>query len=175
MRNQEPGTRSTEQPQRLRDLGVRVRTYEQRDREQVWALHQEGLRDTGALLPQNQPEWDEDVRQVEKVYLTEGSHFWVVEREGRLIGMTAVHRMGPEMAELKRMRVASDWRRKGIGQLLLEVAEEFCRRQGYTRIVLDTTDRQEAARRLYERNGYVRTGERPLGEMRMVFYRKEMA
>jgi aspartate N-acetyltransferase len=72
------------------------------------------------------------------------------------------------------MRVTARWRRRGLGQALLEVAEEFCRRQGYRRIVLDATDRQEAARRLYERNGYTRTGERPLGEMRMVFYRKEL-
>ena len=175
MRNKEQVTRNKGQAARLRDLGVQVRTYEPRDREQVWALHQEGLRDTGAFYPNADPRWDDDLRRIEEVYLTEGSHFWVAEAGDRLVGMTAVLREEVETARLRRMRVTAGWRRRGLGQALLEIAEEFCRRQGYRRIVLDTTDRQQAARRLYERNGYVRTGERQLGEMQMVFYRKELA
>jgi len=172
MRNMEPGTRNRGQAARLRDLGVQVRTFEPRDSEQVWALHQEGLRDTGAFYPNADPRWDDDLRGVEEVYLTEGSHFWVAQAGGRLVGMTAVVREDGDTARLRRMRVTARWRGRGLGQALLEVAEEFCRRQSYKRIVLDTTDRQQAARRLYDRNGYVRTDERPLGEMQMIFYRK---
>jgi len=175
MRNKEQVTRNKGQAARLRDLGVLVRTYEPGDSDAVWTLHQEGLRDTGAFYPDADARWDDDLRRIEEVYLTEGSHFWVAERGGRLIGMAAVLREDTETARLRRMRVTAGWRRRGLGQALLEVAEEFCRRHGYRRIVLDTTDRQEAARRLYERNGYTRTGERQLGEMQMVFYRKELA
>jgi GNAT superfamily N-acetyltransferase len=175
MKNKEQVTRNKGQAARLRDLGVLMRTYEPQDREQVWALHQEGLRDTDALYPDADPRWDDDLRRIEEVYLTEGSHFWVAEAGDGLVGMTAVLHEDVETARLRRMRVTAGWRRRGLGQALLEVAEEFCRRHGYRRIVLDTTDRQQAARRLYERNGYVSTGERQLGEMQMVFYRKELA
>ena len=170
MKGGEQGTRNTEQGTRG---PLVIRTYEPRDRQQVWELHQEGLRDTGALYPGADPKWDDDLRDIEAVYLGEGSHFWVVEEDGRLIGMTAIVRED-ETARLRRMRVTAARRRKGLGQRLLEIAEDFCRSQGYKSIVLDTTDRQRAAQRLYEKNGYVRTGERPLGEMRMVFYRKEL-
>ncbi len=150
-----------------------IRTYEARDHQPVWELHQEGLRDTGALYPNADPKWDDDLRDIEGVYLGEGSHFWVAEQAERLTGMAAVLREDAETARLRRMRVTAASRRKGLGQRLLEIAEEFCRAHGYRRIVLDTTDRQQAAQRLYEKNGYVRTGERPLGDMWVFFYEKE--
>ena len=58
-----------------------IRTYKIRDHEQVLNLHLEGLRDTGALPPQELTEWDADLRDIEGVYLNEGSHFWVVEEK----------------------------------------------------------------------------------------------
>jgi putative acetyltransferase len=154
--------------------GVVIRTYEARDAEAVWEMHWEGLRDTRSLVVPRQSAWDDDVRNVEDHYLGEGSHFWVVEDAGRIIGMAAVHRLGPGAAELKRMRVTGDRRGRGLGQRLLELAEEFCRAQGYSRIVLDTTDRMEAARRLYEKNGYVLSHEMPLGGRRIYYYAKEL-
>jgi GNAT superfamily N-acetyltransferase len=54
------------------------------------------------------------------------------------------------------------------------VTEEFCRRCGYRRIILDTPDRQEAARRLYERNGYRLYSAMSLPGFALLFYRKEL-
>ena len=154
--------------------GSVFRTYEPRDAEAVCQLHREGLRDTHSVVVPRQSAWDDDVRNVEDHYLAEGSHFWVVEEAGRIIGMAAVRRLGPGAAELKRMRVAGDRRGRGLGQRLLGLAEEFCRTQGYGRIVGDTTDRMEAARRLYEKNGYTLTHEMPLGSLRIYYYAKEL-
>jgi ribosomal protein S18 acetylase RimI-like enzyme len=114
------------------------------------------------------------MRKVEAHYLGEGSQFWVVEEQGRLIGMVAIRGLGPGTAELKRMRVAGDRRRRGLGQRLLELAERFCRAHGYKRIVLDTTDRMEAARGLYEKNGYALSHEMPLADRRIYYYAKEL-
>ena len=155
--------------------GVVIRTYEPRDAEVVWELHWEGLRETGSVIVPTQSAWDDDVQNVEGHYLGGGSHFWVAEEAGRIIGMAAIHRLGPGTAELKRMRVARDRRRQGLGQRLLELAEEFCRVQGYARIVLDTTDRMEAARRLYEKNGFAITHEMTLADRRIYYYAKELA
>ena len=151
-----------------------IRTYEPRDRERVFELHTEGLRDTYSALPVVDPVWDEDLRNVEAVYLGEGSHFWVVEEEGQVIGMVAVRRMDDDTAELRRMRVAGSRRRQGLGQRLLELAEEFCRREGYRGIGLNTTDRQAAARRMYEKNGYVMEAAMPISPLTLFFYRKEL-
>lgn len=154
--------------------GLVIRTYERKDRERVFELHTEGLRDTYSALPVADPRWDDDLRDIEAVYLGEGSHFWVVEEGGEVIGMVAVLRKDGETGELKRMRVAGGRRRKGLGQRLLELAEDFCRREGYRRIGLDTTDRQAAARRLYEKNGYALVGAMPIPPLTLFFYRKEL-
>ena len=154
--------------------GAVIRAYEPRDAEAVWELHWEGLHDTGSIIVPSQSAWDDDVRKVEEHYLGKGSHFWVVEEAGRIVGMAAIHRLGPGAAELKRMRVAGDRRRRGLGQRLLELAEQFCRAQGYKRIVLDTTDRMEAVRCLYEKNGYALSHEMPLADRRIYYYAKEL-
>jgi ribosomal protein S18 acetylase RimI-like enzyme len=151
-----------------------IRTYERRDQEEVWQLHVEGLRDTRAALPDANPKWDEDLRNIEAVYLGDGSHFWVVEDRGHLIGMVAVRRKDNETAQMNRMRVAAARRRRGLGQRLLELAEDFCRRKDYRLVVLDTTDCQAAARRLYEKNGYTLVGAMPIPPLTLFFYLKEL-
>jgi GNAT superfamily N-acetyltransferase len=56
----------------------------------------------------------------------------------------------------------------------LELVEDFCRRTGYRYVVLDTTDRQAAARRLYEKNGYELVSAMPIPPLTLFFYRKEL-
>ena len=160
---------------RLVESGLVIRTYEAKDRERAWELHREGLLDTHSALPVTDPKWEDDLRDIEAVYLGEGSHFWVVEKEGEVIGMVAVRRKDGETAELTRMRVAGSHRRRGLGQRLLALAEDFCRRKGYRRVVLNTSDRQAAARRLYERNGYALASAMPIPPLTLFYYRKELA
>jgi GNAT superfamily N-acetyltransferase len=42
--------------------------------------------------------------------------------------------------ELKRMYVLKEFRRLGIGQRMLDVATDFARKSGYSRIVLDSSE-----------------------------------
>lgn len=95
-----------------------------------------------------------DLNRLEDVYLVDGSNFWVLEDGDRLVGMTGVRRVDRQTAEIKRMRVASDLHRQGLGQRLLSAAETYCREQDYRRIVLDTPDTQLAAIAFYEKNDY---------------------
>lgn len=163
-----------------------IRTYEPRDRDAVWDLHVEGLVDMNTWDGSRDSEWDADVRHVEPHYLVPGSHFWVVESPSPrpatrdpappLIATSAVRRHDDTAAEIKRMRVTKAYRRRGIARLLVEIAEDFCRRSGYSSIVLDTTDRQQPAQRLYESLGYTRTGSRWLEPLQthLRFYAKEL-
>jgi len=73
------------------------------------------------------------------------------------------------------MRVTGTRRRKGVATDLLETAEEFCREMGYKRMILDTTEDQTAAHALYEKNGFVRTGERMIGVVPAYDYVKELS
>ena len=113
-------------------------------------------------------------RDIEARYLSAGSHFWVAEIKGAPVGMTGIERVDSQTGRLRRMRVTTDHRSKGIAQALLETAERFCREQGYRRLVLDTTEHQTAAHRLYEKNSFTRTGERTLGPFQVFDYVKDL-
>lgn len=164
--------------ERVERDGLVVRTYRPDDSNAVWDLHMEGMLDTGAADYERDPAWDDDVRHIQEQYLQPGSHFWVAEDTGHpgLIACSAVRRIDDTTGEIKRMRVTKSRRRQGIALLLLEIAEAFCARQGYERIVLDTTDRQAAAQQLYLGNGYIETGSKFLGSMNTTlrYYAREL-
>lgn len=154
--------------------GLVIRTYKPRDRDGVWALHREGLHQTTPQYPEVVAHYESDLHDIEAHYRSAGSYFWVAEVDGELVGMTGIEQVDPETGRLRRMRVTTERRRTGIAQALLETAERFCREQGYKRLVLDTTEQQTAAHGLYEKNGFVRTGERNLGPFRVFDYAKEL-
>ena len=56
------------------------------------------------------------------------------------------------------MWVDPRFRRRGIGDLLVKHVLDFARDSGRERVLLWVTEVNSAARRLYERNGFVRTG-----------------
>eukprot|EP00049_Salpingoeca_infusionum_P018055 m.355541 g.355541 ORF g.355541 m.355541 type:complete len:198 (-) comp17275_c0_seq1:401-994(-) len=61
----------------------------------------------------------------------------------------------PHEAYIDWVGVNPDYRGKGIGSALLAWADETARAAGCQTITLDVVTRNEAARRLYERKGYV--------------------
>lgn len=150
--------------ERIERDGLIIRTVEPADFDAIWELHVEGLRDSGTWVGEahRDPAWDADVRDPIAAYLERGGHFWVaaVADATGLIATAAVRRVDDLTADLKRMRVTAAHRRRGIGRILAGVAEDWCRRSGISRMVLDTTDRQQPAQRLYECLGYVRVRSR---------------
>jgi GNAT superfamily N-acetyltransferase len=65
----------------------------------------------------------------------------------------------PHRAEVSKMLVHRRARRKGIGALLMQAAEQVAREHGKTLLVLDTSSAE--AERLYARVGWTRVGRRP--------------
>lgn len=59
-------------------------------------------------------------------------------------------------AEVKRMYVAAECRRCGLGRAILAHLEDSARSDGYSRIILDVGSKQPAAHGLYEAAGYHR-------------------
>jgi GNAT superfamily N-acetyltransferase len=154
--------------------GLAIRRYEPGDFDAVWRLHREGVMQTTPNYAEALPGYEDDLVDIAGHYLGEGCNFWVVAGANGLVGMAAIQRIDAETGRLRRMRVTEAWRRKGVAQALLEAATQFCREAGYRRIILDTTDQQTAAHGLYERNGFVRTGERSLGPFRVFDYEKDL-
>ena len=112
---------------------------------------------------------DSDILAIDESYnKSNGSCFWVAEtvvnddysntqQKQKILGTIAVRNLKQfeSTCELKRMYVSSGFRRLGLGQKLLDIAIDFAKSVGYSRIVLDSSKMLYAARALYQKNGFV--------------------
>jgi GNAT superfamily N-acetyltransferase len=67
----------------------------------------------------------------------------------------------PETAKLRLLYVEPDARGCGIGQALVDVCVARARTMGYRRVTLWTNDVLTAARKIYERSGFLRIAAEP--------------
>jgi GNAT superfamily N-acetyltransferase len=97
-----------------------------------------------------------DIENLHEGYFSDegNSGFWVADYRGRIVGMIGVQRVGEHVAEIRRMRVHEDFRRKGVGTALIERALSFCRERGYLKVTLDVPIEREPAIRLIEKFGF---------------------
>ena len=84
------------------------------------------------------------------------SVFLVGRVAGRAVACGAYRPLDGDVAEIKRMFVASDCRGRGYGRAILAELEGRAWADGYATTRLETADRQPDAIRLYERAGYSR-------------------
>ena len=78
--------------------------------------------------------------------------------DGRALGMGALRREGGGIAEVKRMFTRPEARGKHAGSAILDRIIDLARREGISRLVLETGDRHPEAWRLYESRGFTRCG-----------------
>jgi len=131
---------------------IEVRRYDHADHDAVVQLHHEALGATGAHLGPGP--WDADLKRIDEVYLADGGEFLVATLDGEIVAMGALRRIEDEVAEIKRMRTAPAHQRRGLGRQVLICLERRAWELGYRRLCLDTTEKQFAARQLYETAGY---------------------
>ena len=72
----------------------------------------------------------------------------------RVIGMVGVVATKTDVAEMRRLRVTPNFRRRGIAARLLRAALGHCRDQGFLKVLLDARLEQTAAVQLFEREGF---------------------
>ena len=119
-----------------------------------------------AMEPYVESSLADDLADISFHYLrSPGGHFWVAEVEGQIKGMVGIQRKDEREAELRRMSVAGDARRQGIGWALLKTTDSFCREQGYQQIRLTTVTLLQPAIAMYIRFGYRLIGEEQYGEI----------
>jgi GNAT superfamily N-acetyltransferase len=88
--------------------------------------------------------------------------FWVAAEDDEIVGGIAIDgSRTPRAAQLRFFIVADAHRGAGLGERLMRVALNFCRDAGHRHVFLTTFAGLDAARKLYERQGFVLTEERP--------------
>lgn len=102
-----------------------------------------------------------------RAFVGDGAAFWVLEDErARVAGCAAVDFAAADRAELHRLYVRPDRRRRGWGMALVRLTEDHARSQGSTSLFFWSDTRFTDAHRLYERLGYRRVAEtRDLGDI----------
>jgi GNAT superfamily N-acetyltransferase len=151
---------------------LHIRRYEPGDKRAVRRLHDDALNEVGAHLGSGS--WDDDLDEIESVYLDQGGDFLVGVLEREIVAMGALMRISPERAELKRMRVRPGLQGRGYGQALLDALHRRASELGYSTLRLDTTVQQRAAQRLYLKNGYSEAGRGVVGPFDCIFYERKV-
>ena len=151
-------------------LGLRRPTA--RDVPDILRLHYAALRSADADAGPGP--WDDDLQDVDAVYLSVGGEFVVATHGAALIAMGALRRVDDTTAEVKRMRVSPQWQGQGIGRRVATYLEGRAVELGYTRLILDTTLRQDRALSLYESMGYRRAGEAVVAGLPSLLFEKRI-
>ena len=89
-------------------------------------------------------------------YIPPTGELWVAYDGDDPLGCAAFQTIAPDTAELKRVFVRPEARRRGIARALTEHAIETIRARGYLRVRLGTQDTAIGAQRLYESMGFRR-------------------
>jgi len=157
------------------DLPVIIRSFRSSDLPACRKLYVEGL--LGGKLAENDTGLDID--DIEAAYMsTPGNHFWVAQTEGtgngesgELVGMIGVQHHEEGAAEIRRLRVAQQARRRGVGTKLMETALRWCQEHNYLKVTLDTFIEREPALKLFEKFRFRHSRTREVnGKELMYFY-----
>lgn len=100
----------------------------------------------------------------------------VVYQNGTAVGCGAFKEYSEGVAEVKRMYVHPNGRRKGIAAAILKELEVWASEKGYHKCILETGKRQLEALQFYPTQGYVVTDnfEPYIGMENSVCFRKEL-
>jgi ribosomal protein S18 acetylase RimI-like enzyme len=140
---------------------VKIRSFACGDLFACTKLYREGL--IGGVIAENDTGLDID--DIERAYMSSPeSHFWVAEGDdGAVWGMIGVQGDEQGVGEIRRLRVAQEHRRRGIGSALMEQALKFCQDRGYIKIALDTFMEREPAVKLFEKFHFRHSRTRKVG------------
>lgn len=106
-----------------------------------------------------------DLLAFERHYAPPCGAFFVVRERGEVVGSVGVERLPDGAAELHRLYLDPHLRGRGIGRALVEAVIAWCRAEVIRHLILWSDTRFDRAHALYERMGFVRTGERALQDV----------
>jgi len=131
---------------------LHIRQYTSSDKDAVFQLHVRALENEDARMYRG--EWEKDFDDIEGVYIKNRGEFLVGEIDGKIVAIGGLRQFSEDTGELRRMRIDPAFQRKGYGQVMLDALEKKAKELGYRFIHLNTSEKQIAAQKFYQKNGY---------------------
>ena len=103
--------------------------------------------------------------EVEKLCSDSHGVYYLIELEGAIIGMGALHQIREKAGEIKRMYIRPAYRGKGYGRTLLQRLLQKAKEFGYNSIYLDSARFMTTAHKLYRSFGFIECDEYPETEI----------
>ena len=82
------------------------------------------------------------------------SRTWVAEAEGEVVGFLIAERQAHRVAHIVTIDVVEGWRRRHVGSVLIDAAEDWARKQELAQVCLEMAENNATARSFYEARGY---------------------
>lgn len=128
-----------------------LRPFQAKDQAPVKALILEGL---GEHFPVVDETLNSDLDDIAANYLARGHRFIVAEVDGALVGAGALKVLDRRRGRLVRLSVAKDYRRRGLGQAMVEHLIALARIRGLEQLLVETNHDWRDATALYQRSGF---------------------
>ncbi|RVQ66972.1 GNAT family N-acetyltransferase [Croceicoccus ponticola] len=97
-----------------------------------------------------------ELAEIAATYRPPEGRIFLLEQDGAVVGGGAYRRFDERSCELKRIYVSAAGRGKGAGRALTERLVAAATADGFTRVMLETGDRQDEAIALYRSMGFLR-------------------
>lgn len=116
-------------------------------------LHVQNVEYEVGISVEEQP----DILDIYSNYINDGGNFWIALNDnGEVVGSIGLQRKTNEVAVLKKFFVYKDYRGNelGTGKKLYEALLDFAKKQGFSKIILDTPSKATRSHGFYKKVGF---------------------
>ena len=147
---------------------MKVRPFQKKDEEAVRGLISTILNQEFQL--EKKAYSDTDLMTVAETYSGKRNIFLVGEEDARIVGTIAVKEDDKATALLRRLFVDPAFRGRKFGTQLVDEALQFCRKQGYKKVVFRGTVGMSAASALIRKKGFLEVERIRFGGIEIIRY-----
>jgi GNAT superfamily N-acetyltransferase len=132
---------------------LKMRQIKQEDNSEVKNLISSIMRDE--FVESAQSYTTDDLENTCEHYNGKNETFYVAEEaKGHIVGTVGIKNDMPHTALLRRLFLKKEFRGKGYGSKLLQMALDFCKKHGYKKVIFRGTDAMAAAYKTCLKNGF---------------------
>ena len=134
------------------DEKIRIKEYQDKDKDSVYSLILSIMEQEFEDIPLNL--YLQDISNIPSIYGGSRDHFYVCEKEGKIIGTVALKEEDEDSVLLRRFFVNPKFRSLGVGSKLINKALEFCRKKKYKKIFFSGNTKMHKVKLLLLKNGF---------------------